>query len=83
MKMKIKKISMSALFVGILGLGSGLMLSGCSGVNSSLEKAHIMNDGCFITCYNKTGETASAGNARRNVKAVRRKSVSNSERIYG
>ena len=53
--MKMKKIASAALLTGILGLGSGFLLSGCSGVNNSLEKEHIMNDGCFITCYNKTG----------------------------
>lgn len=63
--MKIKKIIVSALLAGVLGLGSGLMLAGCSGTNSSLEKVHIMNNGCFITCYNynnnynKTGKNAS------------------------
>ena len=56
--MKIKKIAAAALLTGILGLGSGLLLSGCSGVNDSLEKGHIMNGGCFITCYNKTGGTS-------------------------
>ncbi len=44
--MKIKK----------LGLGPGLILSGCSGVNNSVKKEHIMNNGCFITCYNKTNK---------------------------
>ena len=56
--MKIKKIAAAALLTGILGLGGGFLLSGCSGVNNSLEKEHIMNDGCFITCYNKTNDTA-------------------------
>ena len=56
--MKIKKIAAAALLAGIVGLGSGFLLSGCSGANDSLEKAHIMNNGCFITCYNKTGGTS-------------------------
>ncbi|MHB8231695.1 MAG: hypothetical protein ACYDDB_02185 [bacterium] len=68
--MKIKKIIMSALLLGIFGLGAGLLLSGCSGVNASLEKAHIMNNGCFITCYNKPENvgTASAKNAGKRIK---------------
>jgi hypothetical protein len=53
--MKIKKIAAAVLLTCILGLGSGFLLSGCSGVNDSLENEHIMNGGCFITCYNKTG----------------------------
>ena len=56
--MKIKKIAAAALLTGILGLGSGFLLSGCSGVNDSLENEHIMNGGCFITCYNKTNDMA-------------------------
>ena len=56
--MKIKKIAAAALLIGILGLGSGFLLSGCSGFNDSLEKGHIMNGGCFITCYNKTDGTS-------------------------
>jgi hypothetical protein len=91
--MKIKKIIMSALLAGILGLGPGLMLSGCSGTNGSLEKAHIMNGGCFITCYNKTenGGTASAENAGKRIKNntrlksrnIKHNDNSYSERIYG
>ncbi len=50
--MKIRKAAVPALFIGIFGLGSGFVLSGCSGINKSLEKEHIMNNGCFITCYN-------------------------------
>ena len=52
--MKIRKVVMALLLTVALGLGSGFLLSGCSGVNNSLEKEHIMNGGCFITCYNKT-----------------------------
>ncbi|MHB1545157.1 MAG: hypothetical protein ACYCSB_02640 [bacterium] len=61
--MKIKKVVAVVLISGALGLSSGFMLSGCSGVNNSLEKEHIMNGGCFITCYNKakTGKYVSAG----------------------
>ena len=63
--MKIRKVVMAVLLTGALGLGSGFLLSGCSGVNNSLEKEHIMNNGCFITCYNKandmTGKYTSAG----------------------
>ncbi len=29
-----------------------LVLSGCAGTNRQLEKDHIMNNGCFITCRN-------------------------------
>ena len=50
--MKLKKIITAALLTCVLGLSAGLMLSGCSGTNQTLEKEHIMNDGCFITCYN-------------------------------
>ncbi len=50
--MKFKKIITAALLTCVLGLTAGLMLSGCSGTNQALEKDHIMNDGCFITCYN-------------------------------
>ncbi len=60
--MKIKKVFAAVLLAGMLGLGSGLMLSGCSGVNSSLQNEHIMNGGCFITCYNKTNKKASGFN---------------------
>ncbi|MHB1661807.1 MAG: hypothetical protein ACYCTD_06905 [bacterium] len=93
--MKIKKIIMSALLAGILGLGTGLMLSGCSGTNSSLEKAHIMNGGCFITCYNKTENrgTASAGNVnagkriknntRLKLRNIKHNDNSDFQRIYG
>jgi len=51
--MKIRKVVIISALAGILGLGPGFLLSGCSGVNNSLEKEHIMNGGCFITCYNK------------------------------
>jgi hypothetical protein len=56
--MKIRKVVMAVLLTVALGLGSGFLLSGCSGVNNSLEKEHIMNGGCFITCYNKTNDMA-------------------------
>ena len=59
--MKIRKVVMAVLLTVALGLGSGFLLSGCSGVNNSLEKEHIMNGGCFITCYNKTDKYASSG----------------------
>lgn len=40
--------------ISILFAGAGaILLSGCSGANSSLEKDHIMNNGCFITCKNR------------------------------
>jgi hypothetical protein len=51
--MKIRKFISSVFLAAILGIGLGLIFSGCSSTNSILEKAHIMNDGCFITCYNK------------------------------
>ncbi|MCL6120661.1 MAG: hypothetical protein M0Z57_03245 [Deltaproteobacteria bacterium] len=50
--MKLKKIITAVLLSSILGLFAGLLLTGCSGTNQALEKDHIMNDGCFITCYN-------------------------------
>ncbi len=50
--MKLKKIITAVLLTSILGLFAGLLLTGCSGTNQALEKDHIMNDGCFITCYN-------------------------------
>ena len=59
--MKIRKVAMAVLLTGALGLGSGFLLSGCSGVNNSLERGHMMNGGCFITCYNKAGKYVSAG----------------------
>ena len=59
--MKIRKVVMAVLITVALGLGSGFLLSGCSGVNTSFENNHIMNGGCFITCYNKAGKYASAG----------------------
>ncbi|MGC8554360.1 MAG: hypothetical protein ACP5NA_02585 [Candidatus Acidulodesulfobacterium sp.] len=52
--MKLKKFLKIFLLTCIFGFSAGLMLSGCSGANQTLEKDHIMNDGCFITCYNKT-----------------------------
>ncbi len=59
--MKIRKVVMAVLLTVALGSGSGFLLSGCSGFNNSLEKEHIMNGGCFITCYNKIGKHTSAG----------------------
>ena len=50
--MKLKKIITTTLLTCVFGLSAGLLLSGCSGTNQALEKDHIMNDGCFITCYN-------------------------------
>ncbi len=64
--MKLKKIITTALLTCVFGLSAGLLLSGCSGTNQALEKDHIMNDGCFITCYNnvhndKLGKKNAAG----------------------
>ncbi len=66
--MIIKKVFAAVLLTGILGLGSGLMLSGCSGVNSSLQNDHIMNGGCFITCYNKANKKGSGFNKTDGIK---------------
>lgn len=33
----------------------GLLLSGCSGFDDTMQNPHIMNNGCFITCYNNHG----------------------------
>ena len=63
--MKIRKVVMAALLTGALGLGSGFLLSGCSGVNNSLEKEHIMNNGCFITCYNKPSGVKNAAHFKK------------------
>ncbi len=43
-----KKILM---VIFLTGLG-GVLLSGCASLNGSLEKEHIINNGCFITCDN-------------------------------
>ncbi|MHB1679126.1 MAG: hypothetical protein ACYCTB_01265 [bacterium] len=47
---KLKKLNKFAILIFI---GGGiLLLSGCAGTNRQLEKDHIMNNGCFITCRN-------------------------------
>lgn len=40
------------LFLLILIGCEVLILSGCAGTNRTLEKEHILNNGCFITCMN-------------------------------
>ncbi len=50
---KLKKINKLNKFVILIFIGGGiLLLSGCAGTNRQLEKDHIMNNGCFITCRN-------------------------------
>ncbi|RZD16319.1 MAG: hypothetical protein EVJ46_04630 [Candidatus Acididesulfobacter guangdongensis] len=47
---KTNKFNKLALFAFVCG--GMLLLSGCAGTNRQLEKEHIMNNGCFITCRN-------------------------------
>ncbi len=47
---KTNKFSKLAIFAFVCG--GMLLLSGCAGTNRQLEKEHIMNNGCFITCRN-------------------------------
>ncbi|MHB1646012.1 MAG: hypothetical protein ACYCSW_05815 [bacterium] len=50
---KLKKINKLNKFAILIFIGGGiLLLSGCAGTNRQLEKDHIMNNGCFITCRN-------------------------------
>ena len=89
--MKFKKIITAALLTCVIGLSAGLMLSGCSGTNQTLEKEHIMNDGCFITCYNnvhndKAGNKNAGGGKYTDYSAGKYRSAQNiksSKKIYG
>ncbi|MFW0883955.1 hypothetical protein ACMCNP_02670 [Candidatus Acidulodesulfobacterium sp. H_13] len=55
------------IVIFLTGLG-GILLSGCSSLNSSLEKEHVINNGCFITCDNNVGvKGLSSGGARQYV----------------
>ena len=47
---KANKFNKLAIFAFVCG--GMLLLSGCAGTNRQLEKEHIMNNGCFITCRN-------------------------------
>ncbi|MCL5673091.1 MAG: hypothetical protein M1407_00530 [Deltaproteobacteria bacterium] len=50
---KLNKINKLNKFAILFFIGCGiLILSGCAGTNRQLEKDHIMNNGCFITCRN-------------------------------
>lgn len=48
---------------------SGIFLTGCQGTQSTLEKGHIMNGGCFITCRNNKPKAASSGKLSYNKKS--------------
>jgi hypothetical protein len=47
---KISKLNKLAIIAFVCG--GMFLLSGCAGTNRQLEKDHIMNNGCFITCRN-------------------------------
>ncbi len=66
-----KTFTTLSIFVIITILGG--FLSGCESTNSTLEKTHIMNNGCFITCKNnKTGNKAILS---RNMNSTHKKDV--------
>jgi hypothetical protein len=60
-KNKFKKThKLNKLAVLAFVCGGMLLLSGCAGTNRELEKEHIMNNGCFITCRNNINTESKA-----------------------
>ncbi len=48
---RIGRLKNAIVVIFFAGMGA-VLLSGCANINSSLEREHIMNNGCFITCGN-------------------------------
>jgi hypothetical protein len=72
---KANKFNKLAIFAFVCG--GMLLLSGCAGTNRQLEKEHIMNNGCFITCRNnittehKTPDIASFTRKKNTIQIIR------------